>query len=341
MKAATFQSPGAIVLTDISPPVLQEEEVLLEIRYIGLCGTDLSTYRGQMPLVSFPRIPGHEIGAVVIAKGAKVPAEIRMGQYATVFPYTHCGHCPACMAGRFNTCQFNQTLGVQRDGALREQFSVHYSKLYPGTTLSLQELALVEPLSVGYHAANRGQVKAADTVLVLGCGVIGIGAVLAAVQKGAAVIAADIDEHKLQFIRQFGVVHTVNTNHAAWQANVLTYTEGRGADVVIEAAGAPATYRAALQAVSFAGRVVCIGYAKQAISLDTTLIVKKELTLCGSRNAMDEFVPVMQMLAAKRYPFAALITRVYPLPAVAQAFADWNAHPEGVVKLLIDVQAAG
>ena len=111
-------------------PDLSEYEVLVKVNFIGLCGTDLSSYKGSMPLVSYPRIPGHEIGATIIKKGSKVPDSFSIGDFVTANPYSSCGQCIACKAGRFNTCQYNQTMGVQRDGAMRQFYTIPHTKLY-------------------------------------------------------------------------------------------------------------------------------------------------------------------------------------------------------------------
>jgi threonine dehydrogenase-like Zn-dependent dehydrogenase len=178
-------------------------------------------------------------------------------------------------------------------------------------------------------------VTANDTVLVIGCGVIGIGAILACVQKGARVIAADIDDEKLAFIKKFGVAHTINTKADGVQDLIASYTQGEGVDVVIEAVGAPATYRLALEVVAFAGRIAAIGYAKEDVALNTSLIVRKELNVMGSRNALAEFGPVLEMLEAGRYPFHELISKVYPLEEAGEAFDYWYHHPDKIIKTLI------
>src|SRR6185437_13967808 len=174
MKAVIFDAPGKVRITKASTPEMKPDEVLLKINMVGLCGTDLNIYKGSMPLVAFPRIPGHEISAEIIDKGNQVPHSIKIGNAVTVNPYTSCGKCTACRAGRFNTCMYNQTMGVQRDGAMSQYFSIPYLKVFQNNILSRKELALVEPLSVGYHATNRGKVSENETVLVLGSGMIGI-----------------------------------------------------------------------------------------------------------------------------------------------------------------------
>jgi threonine dehydrogenase-like Zn-dependent dehydrogenase len=270
MDAVSFAAPKQIEIVDIPAPRAGPEEVLVDIHYVGLCGTDLNTYRGLMPLVSYPRIPGHELSGIVVATGAQVPSSIRAGDRVVLSPYTNCGVCPACRLGRPNCCQFNQTLGVQRDGAMTRSFAIHYSQTFVNNQLPLETLALVEPLSVGYHAANRGRVTEIDTVLVIGCGAVGIGVIAAAARKGATVIAADIDAAKLANAEKFGAQHMINSAEQDLLSMVNDLTDHEGVSVVIEAAGLPATFRLAIEAACYAGRVVYIGYAKQEVCYDTT-----------------------------------------------------------------------
>lgn len=337
MKAMIFDAPGKIRITSATFPEMKPGEVLLKIKMVGLCGTDLNIYKGKMPLVSFPRIPGHEISAEIIDKGSEVPDSIKTGNAVTVYPYTSCGKCSACRLGKFNTCMYNQTMGVQRDGAMSQYFSVPYSKVFQNKILSCNELALVEPLSVGYHATNRARVSEYETVLVLGCGMIGIGASLAALRKKATVIVLDMDEKKLSLIQSFGVHHVVNSMREDALSTILDITNGEGPDVCIEAVGASATYRLALEASSFGGRIVCIGYAHSEISLNTSLIVKKELDITGSRNALNEFSEVISMLEEKKFDTARLISSVCKMEEVDGAFQHWEKKPGDVIKILVEI----
>ncbi|NJK95796.1 MAG: alcohol dehydrogenase catalytic domain-containing protein [Bacteroidales bacterium] len=211
MQAYAIKDKGIISPVEIPEPVSGDNDVLIEVKYIGLCGSDINAFRGLMPFVNFPRIPGHEISGIIHSKGKSVSAALNVGDRVTVSPYTQCGTCPSCRQGRFNCCQFNQTLGVQRDGALTRYIAVPAEKVFTSSLLSLEELVLVEPFSVGYHGANRGQVCETDTLLLLGCGTIGMGALCAAVRKGATVIALDIDDKKLEMASKFGARYAINS----------------------------------------------------------------------------------------------------------------------------------
>ena len=340
VKVFALAAPGAAEFRETVPPCPGPDEVLVRVRAVGLCGSDLNTWRGRNPLVTYPRVPGHEIAGEIVEAGADVPAEWAPGAKVTLSPYSACGRCPACRRGRANACRDNRTMGVQRDGGLAESIVVPWPKLFASPKLSFRELALVEPLSVGRHAVNRGRVTPEDTVAVLGCGMIGLGAVAGAADLGARVIAVDIDDAKLDLARKVGAAETVNSRAASLGEALAALTDGDGPDVIVEAVGLPETYRAAVENVTFAGRVVYIGYAKAPVEFETKRFVQKELDLLGSRNAMpDDFRQVIRALETGVLPTVDLVTRTYPFDSAAQALADWDADPAAITKLLVEVGA--
>lgn len=337
MKAVVLEGPGRAVVADV-PDVraLGEDDILLQVRHIGFCGTDLNSYRGRNPLISYPRVLGHEIAATVAEVNPRHP-EWQPGTAVTVSPYTSCGRCASCVRGRSNACQFNQTFGVQRDGALREFITVPADRLYRAD-LSLKELCLVEPLTVGFHSAARGRVGQGDTVAVFGCGGVGLGAVAGAAFRGGRVIGIDVDDAKLATARHAGAVHCVNSTTADVHTQVAELTDGRGPDVIIEAIGLPQTFRAAVEEVAFTGRVVYIGYAKQEVSYETRLFVQKELDILGSRNAQPEdFRAVITMLEEKRFPVDEAITHTVAMNEAPSILAAWDREPAHFGKIMIEV----
>jgi L-galactonate 5-dehydrogenase len=290
---------------------------------------------GKNPMVQYPRIPGHEISAVIEQLGDEVPANFKVGQAVTVVPYTNCGQCPACRRQRYNSCQFNQTLGVQRDGAMCEYITAPWQKLLVADSLSELELALVEPLTVGFHAIDRARVTDSDTVVVFGCGMIGVGAIVRAVLRGARVIAVDIDDDKLSVAKQLGVTEVINSKKVDLVTQLEKIVPG-GPDVVIEAVGSPHTYLAALQIVSFTGRVVCIGYAKDDVLVPTKLIVQKEMDLMGSRNATPaDFQAVIQYLQRKTFPVGQMISKTIVPSQFDETMKSWAADPGKIFKIMV------
>lgn len=339
MNALVITKAGETAYVERPRPEPAAGEVLLQVKRLGYCGSDLNTFRGANPLVTYPRVPGHEIAGTIAAVTPGVPATFEVGMATTALPYTSCGTCPSCRSGRVNACRTNQTLGVQRDGAFTEFITVPWQKLVRSDRLSIEEHALVEPLSVGFHAVERGRVSASDTVLVFGCGMIGLGAISgAALSRGARVIAVDVEDAKLDLARKAGAAETINSKSEDLHARVQALTNGDGPNVVIEAVGAPATFRAAVDEVAFAGRVVYIGYAKDAVSYETKYFVMKELDILGSRNATAEnFQEVIRMLESGRYPVQETITRTVPFADAGKALAEWAAAPGRVTKLHVTI----
>lgn len=337
MKAIVLRAPGEAALEQVpEPPKVEGHNILLQVRRIGLCGSDLNSYRGRNPLVTYPRILGHEIAATVAESNPNHP-EWQPGTAVTLSPYTNCGQCAPCKRGRPNACQFNQTFGVQRDGALAEFIAVSADRLYRAN-LSLKELCLVEPLTVGFHAAARGRVAFAETVAVIGCGGVGLGAVAGAAFRGGTVIGIDVEESKLATARKAGAAHTINTSVADLHANLFDLTSGHGPDVIIEAIGLPQTFRAAVEEVAFTGRVVYIGYAKQEVAYETRLFVQKELDIMGSRNAQPEdFRDVIRMLEEHRFPVDDAITHTVPMHETPAILAAWDRDPAHFGKIMIEV----
>jgi 2-desacetyl-2-hydroxyethyl bacteriochlorophyllide A dehydrogenase len=338
MQSLVIEQPGKLSYAPLPRPVAAAGEVLLQIKRLGFCGTDLNTFRGGNPLVTYPRVPGHEIAAVIAQVTPGVPPDLTPGRAVTVLPYTSCGICPACRQGRANACRANQTLGVQKDGAFTEYLAVPWQKVMPAN-LELRELALVEPLAVGFHAVARGRVSSHDTVMVLGCGMIGLGVIAAAgLDRGATVIAVDLDDAKLALARRAGARHTINSSRENLHERGQALTNGNGPGVVIEAVGTPATFQAAVAEVGFAGRVVYIGYAKAPVSYETKYFVMKELDLLGSRNSSpDDFRAVIAMLEAGRYPAAETVTRTVPFAEAAAALQAWSDNPAIVTKIHVTV----
>jgi len=292
MKAVQVQAPVTAALVDV-PDLTKpsENEILLRVDLVGMCGTDLTTFRGGNPMVAFPRILGHEVAATIVEGAADLPA----GTKVTVSPYTHCGVCASCRRGRFNACQNNHTMGVQRDGAMTEYISLPREKLYTAN-LSSRELCLVEPLTVGAHAAARGRITPEDTVAVFGCGGIGLGAIASAAFREATTIAIDMDDHKLEIARKAGAAHLINT----------------------------------------ATQDLHIGYTKEPVSYETRLFVQKELDILGSRNALPEdFRAVIRMLESGKFPVEDAVSAIVPPEEAANMLAEWSAKPGKFTKIMV------
>lgn len=337
MKAVQITEAGKVQVADIVKPTLGAGEILLRIKYVGFCGSDLNTYLGRNPMVKMPVIPGHEVGAVIEEIGEGVPAGFEKGMNVTVNPYTNCGKCASCRNGRVNACEHNETLGVQRNGSMQEFLVLPWTKVIPATGLSDKECALIEPMSVGFHAVSRAQVTDIDTVAVIGCGMIGLGAIVRASLRGARVIAMDIDDEKLELAKRLGASMVINSKTENVVERVRELTDGYMADVVIEAVGSPVTYVTAIDIVAFTGRVACIGYAKSEVAFQTKYFVQKELDIRGSRNAMPEdFRAVIHYLQNGNCPMNELISAVVKPEETGEALQKWSENPGKVFRMLVE-----
>lgn len=340
MQSLVIDQIGHTEFRDIETPVPGPGEVLLDVHHVGLCGSDLNTFNGLNPLVDLPRIPGHEIGCVIAALGPDVASEFDIGQSAIVIPYTTCGTCPSCQRGRVNACQFNETLGVQQDGGLCRQIVLKTDRLILNDTLLPAHRALVEPLSVGFHAVSRGRVTATDTVLVLGGGMIGVGAILGALAQGAKVIVSEVSQPKADTLTRLGVDAVINPIRTELMPEINRLTKGAGADVIIEAVGQPATFRDAIDLAPFSGRVVYVGYAKAEVSYDTKFFNLKELDIMGSRNATRaDFEAVIAFLEQNMQIGDGLISKTFAWADADQALGYWTDHRDEIFKIMIDMGA--
>lgn len=341
MKAIQISHNQQLDVIEVEhPQTPNDKEVLLKICYAGFCGSDLNTFMGRNPMALNPVIPGHEVGAVIEAVGKDVPETLKPGMVVTCNPYTHCGKCASCRNQRVNACQHNETLGVQRHGAMKEYISLPWEKVIPAGSLTPKTCALIEPMSVGFHAVSRAQATDIDVVMVIGCGMVGMGAVVRSAMRGAIVIAADIDDEKLLLARQMGASHTINTKTEDVHQRLQEITEGYGPDVVIEAVGSPATYQMAVNEVAFTGRVICIGYAKTEVSFQTKYFVQKELDIRGSRNALpSDFRAVIHYLEQGSCPVETLVTKVIHPEQALETMRWWSENPGRVFRILVDFNA--
>ena len=275
MKAVQIINPSEMKVVELEKPVVGAGEVLVRIKYVGFCGSDLNTFLGKNPMVKLPVIPGHEVGAVIEEIGPDVPAGFEKGMNVTLNPYTNCGKCASCRNGRVNACEHNETLGVQRNGVMCEYAVLPWTKIIPAGNISSRDCALIEPMSVGFHAVSRAQVIDNEFVMVIGCGMIGIGAIVRAAWRGATVIAVDLDDEKLELAKKVGASYVINSKTENVHERMQEITEGLGADVVIEAVGSPVTYVMAVDEVGFTGRVICIGYAKSEVAFKRNSLFRK------------------------------------------------------------------
>lgn len=339
MKAICIEEPGKVIIKEIDKPVRKPGEALLKLLYGGICGSDLGSYRGGNPYVSYPRIPGHELAAEIVDIDDNEQG-LKPGMVVTCNPYFNCGGCYSCQRGLVNACTDNQTMGVQREGGFAEYITMPVERLYDGKGLPAKTLALIEPFCISYHGVSRADVQKGERVLVVGAGTIGVLAAVAAKAKGAEVTICDVAEDKLNYAYEtFGLDHKLlNTSSEEFKKRVDEYTDGNGYDVTIEAVGMPNTFMNCIDAACFGARVVLIGVSKK--NLDDfffTIIQKKELNIYGSRNAMKkDFLELIDLVKSGAVDLEKIVTKTYKMGDAAQAFSDFSANAGKMLKVVID-----
>lgn len=337
MKAIVIPNPNEIEIREVPMPEVKDGEALLKVRYVGICGADVASFTGNQPFTTYPRIPGHEFSAEIV----EIPENdkgLKVGDIVTCNPYFNCGSCYSCERGFVNCCTDNQTMGVQRDGAFCEYISMPVERIYDGKGLSAQELALIEPFSISQHAVSRCEIKESDNVLVIGAGPIGLFALLAAKAKCNNVVVADILDNRLELAKEYGAAAVINTKNQSLQDFTDEFTNGKGFDVCIEACGAPETFLGCIDSCAFAGNIVLIGNGKRETNFVHSIILKKELNIYGSRNALkDDFINNIELVASKKCDVMKMVSRVYDMENALDAFKALANNDGTLAKILIKI----
>lgn len=337
MKAIVIPNPNEIEIREVPMPEVKTGEALLKVKYVGICGADVASFTGNQPFTTYPRIPGHEFSAEIVsipenAKGLKA------GDIVTCNPYFNCGTCYSCERGFVNCCTDNQTMGVQRDGAFCEYISMPVERIYDGKGLSAKELALIEPFAISQHAVSRATIKETDNVLVIGAGPIGLFALLAAKQKCNKIVVADILDNRLELAKEYGADAVVNTKKQSLEEFTNEFTNGNGFDVCIEACGAPETFLGCIENSAFAGNIILIGNGKRETNFVHSIILKKELNIHGSRNALkDDFINLIDIVANKKADPMKMVSGVYEMNDALDAFKALANNDGTLAKLLIKI----
>ncbi len=337
MKAIVIPEPDKIEIRDIPMPEVKSGEALLKIRYVGICGADVASFTGNQPFTTYPRIPGHEFSAEIVT----IPENdkgLKPGDIVTCNPYFNCGNCYSCKRGFVNCCTDNQTMGVQRDGAFCEYISMPVERIYDGKGLSAQELALIEPFSISQHAVSRATIKETDNVLVIGAGPIGLFALLAANQKCNKIVVADILDNRLELAKEYGADAVINTKKQSLEEFTKEFTDGNGFDVCIEACGAPETFLGCIENAAFEGNIILIGNGKRETNFVHSIILKKELNIHGSRNALkDDFINNIDLVAEGKAEVMKMVSGIYDTEDAIDAFKALANNDGTIAKLLIKI----
>jgi 2-desacetyl-2-hydroxyethyl bacteriochlorophyllide A dehydrogenase len=339
MKNIVLDEPGKFSLAETNGALQPlSGEALVRVRRVGICGTDLHAFKGEQPFFSYPRVLGHELSVEMIATGDTVEG-LRPGDRCAVEPYLHCGKCIACRKGKTNCCENIQVLGVNTDGGLCELLTVPLNKLHKSASLSLDQLALVEPLCVGAHAVARAQIEAGESVLVVGAGPIGLAVIQAATLAGAKVLVCDVNEARLHFASQgFAVAATVQTSERLVE-QVKDLNSGDLPTLVFDATGNQQAMNASFQLPANGGRLVFVGLVQGNLTFFDPEAHRRELTVLFSRNATAaDFKRVIGLMEEGAIDITPWIThRATFGEEVIVQFPQWLNPLSGFIKAVIEL----
>lgn len=333
MKSVLLSSPGKIQISEAEYPVRKKNEVLLRVRSAGICGSDIGAYKGVNPLVTYPRVIGHEIAGEVL----EVPdeeTELLPGDRVIIEPYVYCGECYPCSIGHTNCCENLTVRGVHIEGGMAEVIS-HPRRLVHKVpdNIPWHLIPMAEPLVISMHAIQQAETGAGQHVVITGAGQIGLLAAQYALTLDAVPIIVDPVEERLELARKLGVAHTINPTTVDAIGEIRKITHGRMAEVVIEASGAAGAIRGAVDYVSFAGHISLVGWPKNDIALPTGLFTKKELTVRGSRNSVGQFPESLRLISEGRVDVASLLTKTVDMDATPATVSDIAEHPDRYLKV--------
>lgn len=334
MKTIFLEKPGEIYVKELNVPARGKNEVLIKVRSMGICGSDIGAFKGANPLVKYPRIIGHEIAGEVM----EVPeneTELAAGDHVVIEPYVYCGNCYPCSNKRTNCCENLTVRGVHIDGGMSEitTHPRHLVHKVPQTT-SWDLLAMVEPLTISVHAVRRSRLKKGEHAVIIGCGPIGLLAAQFALTLGAQPIVVDPVDERLAFAKKLGVKYAVNPVKEDAIEEIKAITNGRMAEVIIEASGNAAAIRSSIDYVAYSGRISLVGWPKNEIALPTAMFTKKELDVVGSRNSFEAFGESIELVSKNKIDVASLITKTINFDEVPKVLVDIAEHPGNYLKVV-------
>lgn len=333
MKAVLLQEPHKIGIVDVTRQDVAEY-VTIQVRSMGICGSDIAAYKGVSPLVTYPRILGHEVGGEVISM-PDGEYDFKVGDRVIVEPYMYCGHCYPCSLGRTNCCEYMRVIGVHEDGGMREHYSHKPEWVHKvPDTLSWEQVPMIEPLSIAIHGVHRLGVTAGEHVAITGAGPIGLLAAQVVQYFQAVPIVIDPLQKRLDLAQRIGISHVLDPTSADLTREIPKITGGRLVEAFLEASGAPAAVRSSIDLVHYAGRVAFLGWPKTEVSLPTFLFTKKELDVRGSRNSAGEFPLATELLSTGAVKTDQIVTHVIDFDDIPDYISSIAEQPAEYMKVI-------
>jgi 2-desacetyl-2-hydroxyethyl bacteriochlorophyllide A dehydrogenase len=320
VKALIYESPGRVGIKDVKKPEIEPNEVLIKTKFAAICGTDAHILKGKFP-AKRSIVLGHEASGIVEEVGKSV-RNIKPGEEVVCAPYLVCGECIPCRAGRYNVCMNRKHLGIEADGVFAEYFKLPSYAVYPVPQgMSLEEGALVEPASVGYHAVRRVSPTPSDSVVIIGAGPIGLLILQSVAAFGCQkIIVSELIDKRLRLAGELGAHRVVNPQKENLKEIVKEETAGEGVDIVIEAVGLPETIAESVQLVRSAGKICIVGIPNEPVALDFLTLVRKEIDIITSDASLIGYEKTHELVAKKIIDVRPLITHTFEFEDIFKAF---------------------
>lgn len=323
MKSIVCQKPGKLeIIEQEKAQIINQSDVLIAIKRIGICGTDIHAYGGNQPFFNYPRILGHELSGVVEEVGSEV-IKVNVGDKVTIIPYMHCGTCISCKNGKTNCCTDIKVIGVHIDGGMKEFLVIPETHVLKVNSLSLDQASIIEPLSIGAHAIRRADIKPTETVLVIGAGPIGLGVARFAKLNGAKTIVMDTNEKRLSFSKAWTHCDDILVSNDNNEERLRNINNGMLPSIVIDATGNQRSMMESFNYVSHGGKLIFVGLVKGDICFNNPNFHSKELTLMGSRNAtIEDFQHVITCIGNGEVNIDDYISNKLPFQDIIAHFKD-------------------
>ncbi|MCK3655059.1 alcohol dehydrogenase [Pasteurellaceae bacterium Macca] len=334
IKSVCLHNPLNVELINVPYPSKQETDVLIRVEAMGICGSDIGAYRGTNPLVSYPRILGHEIVGTILESGFGMPENINVGDRVVLDPYIYCKECYPCSIGRTNCCEKLQVLGVHTNGAMQEIVRHPAHLIVKAPDIPIEHLVLAEPLTISLHAIHRTNVKEGEHIVIIGAGAIGLMVALVAKAYKAIPIVIDILDERLHYAKSIGVDYVINPQNENDIETIKAITQGRMAEVVIEASGSNISIQNTLKYVSFAGRIALTGWPKNETLLPTNIITFKELNIYGARTSKGEFEEALTLLSQKTINPNDIVSKLIKFDEIPKYIKNISEQPSNYLKVI-------
>jgi threonine dehydrogenase-like Zn-dependent dehydrogenase len=338
MHAVFLEKPGQFIVRDVkNPRAPAQQEALVRVRKVGVCGTDLHAFHGRHPFVGYPRILGHELGAEVLEIGENNRG-IQPGDRCAIEPYMNCGSCIACQRGKTNCCAVLKVLGIHVDGGMQERLVVPIRNLHKSNTLTFEELALVETLGIGAHAVRRADLQPDDTVAIIGLGPIGLATLQFATRHTQYVAGVDLARHRVAFAKsRYPGLLTVDGSEELSQ-HLRDVFQGDLPTVVFDCTGSGKSMMGAFQHVAHGGKLIFVGLVPGQIAFEDPLLHGRELTVMGSRNATaEDLETVIRLMEHRDIQVSSWVTHRASARVASNAFAEWMDPSSHIVKGVFDI----